>query len=479
MLKILYTTPFVLLCIHGCSRNEPIANNPNVLFIVIDDMLPALGCYGNLTIQSPNIDQLSRNGTMFTNAFCQVAICNPSRSSVMTGLRPDNIKVWTNSTFFRKTNPDVVTLPQFFKNNGYAAREVGKIFHDPAAFKDSCSWSGPSFFSVTQNGRGHKYNLPENCEPFRSHGTATESADVQDSAYIDGKVCQAAINLLRELKDSAFFLAVGFRRPHLPFSVPKKYWDLYSRKQFEKELKDTLKPLNSAKTAFHNSEELRGYEDIPADGIIPWSKQLELLHGYYASISYVDEQIGKLLNELKGLCLSENTIIVLWSDQGYHLGDFGLWGKTTDFEAAARVALIFAGPDIAKGYVNSSIVELLDIYPTLLDLAHFQKNPALEGKSLVHMLKKQVGLIKGDALSQIARPYQDAVNSGNPGIMGYSLRTPEYRYNEWRSFPDMSVIEKELYKLGDSHTEKENIAGKMKYDKIIEELSKEIDSKRK
>ena len=474
----IYSALLISLSFNACAETKE-QTEPNILFIAVDDMLPALGCYENRTIHSPHIDELASKGVTFTRAYCQAAISNPSRASLMTGLRPDEIKVWTLKPHFREEKPDVVTLPQFYKKRGYAAREVGKIYHDGAYHKDPVSWSGTSYYNVTQNGKGYKYNLPENCIPKRSKAAATESANVSDTAYIDGKVCEAAIKVMNEIKDSAFFLAVGFRRPHLPFSSPQKYWDLYDRKKIESELKDPHRPLGSPEIAYHNSNELRGYENINEEGELSREKQLELLHGYYASISYIDAQIGKLIAELKRLGLYENTFIVLYSDHGFHLGDFGLWGKTTNFEAATRVPLIFSGPGIDRGIKNASIVELMDIYPTLTELTHLEIDSTLSGQSLLPILKGDTKPERSYALSQIARPYQDAVNSKSPKIMGYSLRTPEYRYIEWRNTEDMSVVERELYRMDDDHIEKQNLAGNNKFADTMDSLSGKIDEIKK
>jgi iduronate 2-sulfatase len=471
---------FLNLVLVSCNgKHEIKQKKPNILFIAVDDMLPALRCYGNTTVHSPNIDTLADRGVTFFNAYCQVAISNPSRASLMTGLRPDNIKVWTLKPHFREEKPDVITLPQYYKENGYAAREVGKIYHDPAYHKDPQSWSGPSRYNVTQNGKGHKYNLPENYLPNRSKAASAECVNVPDTAYIDGKVCEAAIEVLKEIGDSTFFLAVGFRRPHLPFTAPKKYWDLYEREDLKNELKDSERPVGSPEIAYHNSNELRGYEDINDQGEIPVEKQLELLHGYFASLSYVDAQIGKLITELKRLGHYDNTIIVLYSDHGFHLGDFGLWGKTTNFEASVRVPLIFSGPGIEKGKTSISIVELIDIYPTLIGLTHADSNPELDGLSLEPLLKSDNTWAKDFALSQIVRPYADAVNSKTPKKMGYSLRTPEYRYIEWRNVEDMSVLERELYQMEHDLRERENLASEKEYEDVMNRLSGVIDKVRK
>ena len=471
---------FLHLVFVSCNaKSEMKEKKPNILFIAVDDMLPALGCYGNTTVHSPNIDSLAYQGVTFYNAYCQVAISNPSRASLMTGLRPDNIKVWTLKPHFREEKPDVITLPQYYKENGYAAREVGKIYHDPAYHKDPQSWSGPSRHNVTQDGKGNKYNLPENYLPIRSKAASVESANVPDTAYIDGKVCEAAIEVLKEIQDSTFFLAVGFRRPHLPFTAPQKYWNLYNREDLKNELKNTVRPIGSPEIAYHNSNELRGYEDINNQGEIPLEKQLELIHGYFASLSYVDAQIGRLITELKRLGHYDNTIVVLYSDHGFHLGDFGLWGKTTNFEASARVLLIFSGPGIEKGIIRKSIVELLDIYPTLIGLTHADANPELDGLSLESLLKNDDTEGKNYALSQIVRPYADAVNSKAPKKMGYSLRTPEYRYVEWRNLEDMSVFERELYHMEYDSVERKNLVFEKEYEGVINRLSGMIDEIRK
>lgn len=471
---------FFNLLFISCNNNiEAKEQKPNILFIAIDDLRPALGCYGNVIVHTPNIDSLSNQGVTFKHAYCQVPISNPSRASLMTGMRPDETKVWTLKPHFREEKPNATTLPQFYKKNGYVTRAVGKIYHDGAYFQDPISWSAPSILNVTRDGKGHKYVLSENYLPNKSKAASTEFANVQDTAYIDGKVCEAAIEILNEIADSTFFLAVGFRRPHLPFSAPEKYWDLYDRHMFKKELKDPERPIGAPDIAFHNSNELRGYEDINKKGLIPVEKQIELMHGYYASISYVDAQIGKLISELKRLGLYENTIIVLYSDNGFHLGDFGLWGKTTNYEASAQVPLIFSGTGIKKGVINESMVELIDIYPTLIELTHQKSEQFLDGNSLVPILTGVVSKVKNFALSQIVRPYQDAINSKSPDTMGYSLRTEEFRYIEWRNTKNMSIFARELYRMKNGFLEKENIAADKEYEVIMKQFSITINKIRK
>ena len=324
----------------------------NVLFIAIDDLRPVLGCYGDPVAVTPNIDGLASNGMVFLRAYCQQAVCAPSRASIMTGLGPDNIRVWDLQTHFRENIPDVVTLPQYFKKLGYHSREVGKIYHDPLKAKDPLSWSAPSSLHVTKNGHGQKYVLDENCTG-KMKAAATEMADVPDTSYIDGKVCHAAIEILNEIKDSTFFLAVGFRRPHLPFSSPAKYWDLYKPEELPP-IKNPASPAGVPEIALHNWKELRGYTDMPLIRDVGPEEALRLRWGYYAAVSYIDAQIGKLVLELKQLNLEKNTVIVLWADHGYHLGEHNLWCKITNFELDTRVPLIICLPDCQQ---NSTFPE--------------------------------------------------------------------------------------------------------------------------
>jgi len=276
------------------NHSNTSAKRPNVLFIAVDDLRPELGCYGNTIVRTPNIDKLSANSTVFLNAYCQQAVCAPSRTSVLTGLRPNTTRVWDLTTHFRSNLPDVVTLPQYFKQQGYFAQCIGKIYHDPKSAQDSISWSAPEIEAVTEE--TGKYVLNENRYkkelakkgPWKA--AAAESADVPDNAYIDGKVAEAAVSFLKRHSDAPFFLAVGFRRPHLPFSAPAKYWNLYHRNQIPLP-GNTSAPDKAPAIALHNSTELRGYRDIVKTGEINAEKTRQLIHGYYAGISYIDGAI--------------------------------------------------------------------------------------------------------------------------------------------------------------------------------------------
>jgi len=454
-MKYSFITISTLILISGCHINKGLSQHKqqaNILFIAIDDLRPQLGCYGDKIIQSPNVDKLAGSGVLFSRAYCQQAVCSPSRTSLMTGRRPNTTKVWDLKTHFRSTIPDVVTLPQYFKNNGYYTQCIGKIYHDPASAQDSLSWSGPEILAVTK--REGKYVLPANLQKGSAKAAATEQADVPDDAYIDGQVADQAMNMLRKIKDKPFFLAVGFRRPHLPFSAPKKYWDLYDREKIPLPAQPTL-PSNPPAYAAHKSEELRGYSDI-GPGQIADEKQRELLQGYYAAISYTDAQIGKVLAELDRLDLRKNTIIVLWSDHGYHLGEKGLWTKTTNYELDTRVPLIIAAPGKEHGARSDALVELVDLYPTLAELAGLPIPEGLEGTSAAPLLSKPDQPWKSAVFSQFPRPWQYRGNQ--PEIMGYTVRTDRYRYVEWRNFKSGEVKGTELYNLQADPGEVNNIA---------------------
>jgi len=433
----------LLLAMSGCRINKGLSDNkqpPNILFIAIDDLRPQLGCYGDKIVLSPNIDKLAGSGVLFSRAYCQQAVCSPSRTSLMTGRRPNTSKVWDLKTHFRNTIPDVITLPQHFKNNGYYTQCIGKIYHDPASAQDSLSWSAPEILAVTK--REGKYVLPANLSKKNAKAAATEQADVPDDAYIDGQVANQAVEVLKKIKDKPFFLAVGFRRPHLPFSAPKKYWDMYDRKKIPLPVHRTL-PANIPPYAAHNNEELLGYSDIESGNLTTASKMQELLHGYYSAISYTDAQIGKVLAELDRLNLTKNTIIVLWSDHGFHLGESGLWAKATNYELDTRVPLIITAPGKAHGVKSDKLVELVDLYPTLAELGRLPTPQGLEGTSLAPLLTRPDQPWKSAAFSQFPRPW--IYKGEQPELMGYAIRTGRYRYVEWRDFKTDAVKATELY----------------------------------
>lgn len=429
---------------------------PNVLFIVVDDLRPALGCYGDPDAVSPNIDRLAAMGTVFKSAWCQQAVCAPSRASFMTGRKPDHTKVWNLNTHFRKALPDVLTMPQYFKNNGYFARQIGKIYHDPETAQDPQSWSATALLGVTTN--LGKYVLQSNLAHAPKANVA-EAADVADSAYIDGMVADAAIHELQSNHDRPFFLAVGFRRPHLPFSIPLKYWKQNAGKVFPLS-PDTAAGLNVPDFSVHNSVELRGYQDIPDFG--PISKELaaELIRGYHTSVSFTDAQIGKLLRELKRLNLDQHTIIVMISDHGFHLGEHGMWGKTTNSRIDTRVPLIIYDPAQTNAPRSSEeVVQLLDLYATLADLCGLPV-PETDGKSFANILRGKPFHTNGMAFSQFP---DDMQFTEQPKVMGYAIHTAHFGYTEWLQLQTGKVLARELYDYKNDPAENINIAADPKY----------------
>ncbi|MCB1225940.1 MAG: sulfatase [Verrucomicrobiales bacterium] len=504
----------ILLCVSASAKaaadkSASGPGKPNVLFIAIDDLRPEMGCYGNAEVKTPNLDRLASTGLRLDRAYCQYAICGPSRASLLTGLRPDTLKIEEIDTFFRNTVPDVVTLPQHFKANGYESLYVGKVFH-PGQTDDDISWSRP----VRQPPRGSEYQLPESLEVMKkrrqeaeakygkeaqlqgmSAGPAWESAEAPDSAYPDCKTADAAIATLREVKDKPFFLGVGFIKPHLPFVAPKKYFDLYDPATLT--LTDTPNPPKDGPAiARHSSFELRTRTRVPTAGPIDEPTSRELLRAYYACASFVDAQIGRVLAELDSLGLRENTIIVVWGDHGWHLGEYGIWGKATNYEVATRVPLIVSAPEMkAAGRGSKALVEFVDVYPTLCELAGLQKPAHLQGKSFAPLLTDPEQKWKDAAFSQFpspalrewaARPLSDAMRGSyfspvikdveaqlakehgdrydaqlfNNDLMGYSIRTDRYRYTAWvdRRSPTGTPFAEELYDHESDSHETVNVA---------------------
>ncbi|MEZ5355494.1 MAG: sulfatase-like hydrolase/transferase [Bryobacteraceae bacterium] len=416
----------------------------NVLFIAVDDLRPALGCYGDRYARTPHIDAIAAKGTVFERAYCQQAVCGPSRASLLTGLRPDTIGVYDLDTSFRVRVPDAVTLPGHFKANGYHAENIGKIFHGTDKMNDSRSWSVPERLHMVN--KRDQYVLARNKDATDDWKKfdATEIADVPDTAYIDGRVADDAVSTLRRLRGRPFFLAVGFTKPHLPFAAPKKYWDMYDRREVPIYPNQT-RPRNMPAHALTAYSELRSYADVPDRGPIPEDKMREVMHGYYAATSYTDANVGKVIAELDRLGLRRNTVIVLWGDHGWHLGEQDYWGKTTNFEICTRAPLILSVPGHGKGRTKA-LVEFVDIYPTLAEACGLPAVRGLEGVSMMPLLANP------------RRPWKKAVFSQYPRtqpsrVMGRSMRTDQFRYTEWG---DQAV---ELYDHRVDPEETVNVAG--------------------
>ncbi len=405
----------VLLFASGALQAQG-AERPNVLFIAVDDLRPELGCYGKSWMKTPHIYALAKSGIVFKRAYCQQAVCSPSRSSLMTGARPDTTKVWNLTTHFRTAMPKVVTLSQHFKNNGYFAQGMGKIYH--GGYNDEPSWSTP-----WARPRAQTYALKKNLDLVRrkrraalqagkrgkelsraSRGPAFESADVPDSRYHDGAVADMAIDALKKLKakKDPFFLAVGFIRPHLPFVAPKKYFDLYDPEKI-KLAPNPYRPKDAPSFAIGDGGEMRVYEGIPK-GHIPDKLARQLKHAYFAATSYMDAQVGRVVGELKRLGLHENTLIVLWGDHGWKLGEHDAWCKHTNCENDANAPLIVSAPGLkSAGKSSNALVEFVDIYPTLCELAGLSLPKHLEGTSFVPVLKNPDRKWKSAAFSPYPR----------------------------------------------------------------------------
>ncbi len=490
----------------GAKETEEGKVLPNILFIPVDDLRPEFGAYGSPFVLTPNMDRLARQGVTFMRTYCQQAVCNPSRASLLTGLRPDSIQVWDLRTAFRAQVPDVVTLPQFFKQNGYITIGLGKTFHnnDP----DTVSWTViPEHLDGFPFDPDAVYVNEENLDiqqrkidRFKEQGisridqlghwyvkaNATEMADVDDDDYYDGAQTTRAIEHLRELKeeDRPFFLSVGYYRPHLPFNAPGKYWDLYDRSKIPL-AENQYVPEASLAYLVHGEAELRGYDDcndlpLPQDPPWPEERQREIKHGYYASVSYTDAQIGRLLDELERLDLTKNTIIVLWGDHGWKLGEHNGWCKQTNYEIDTRVPLIISGYGVAaRGSQSKALTEFVDIYPTLCEMAHLPVPGHLQGTSLVPLLENPSLQWKTAAFSQFLLGRYGRTTTVEGEQMGYAIRTNRYRYVEWYVWNKEDntpgeLLFAELFDHSEDPQENINLARDPRYMQIRDSLSVEL-----
>ena len=431
----------------------------NVLFIAVDDLRPSIGCYGDPYAKTPHIDSLAERGLVFDRAYCQRALCAPSRASLMTGLRPDTIGVHDMATNFREARPSAVSLPQHFKQHGYHVEGIGKIYHGNEANQDEASWSVPAKYNVGPVKRD-QYALSSHKDPENEWRkvAATEMADVPDDAYWDGKVAAEAVGALGRLKGRPFFLAVGFRKPHLPFAAPKRYWDMHHPDDLPL-APNQREPANAPPFAVPDYSELRSYEDVPDEGPLSEQMQRHVLHGYYAATTFVDANVGKVLAELDRQGLRDNTIVVLWGDHGWHLGEQGHWGKITNFEVCVRSPLVVSAPGQRhQGERTSALTEFVDIYPGLADLCGLPIPPELEGSSFAPLLDDPTRAWKRAAFSQYSRR----------DVMGHSMRTDRYRYTEWAR-PGEAPEGVELYDHDTDPRETRNIAGER--GQLVEQLS--------
>jgi arylsulfatase A-like enzyme len=478
----------VLLSICACTAIA--AEKPNVLFIALDDLRPELGCYGQTHIHSPNIDRLAETGVLFNRAYCQYPVCNASRASLLTGLRPDSTGVSDNATHFRKQAPDIVTLPQQFKEHGYVTQAFGKLFHgafekayvgrtldDPRSWTDTNWYGSPQYYfsprgiEVAHEVYGKKFHkfgaALDGWKDEFVQGLATEAPEVPDNRLYDGDMTDHAIRALGELKGKPFFLAVGYIKPHLPFVAPKKYWDLYDRASL-KLPRPATPPQHAPAVALQGNAELHTQYTDMRDEPLSETQTRELLHGYYACVSYVDAQIGRLLGELDRLGLRKNTIVVLWGDHGYHLGEQSIWGKLTDFELGSRVPLIVSAPGRkASGEKSNALVELVDLYPSLCELVDLPLPSHLEGSSFVPLLDAPDRPWKSAAFTQVVRA--DAT--------GRSMRTERYRFTRWsKTKSPTTTVAVELYDYRKSPVEVENIAERSENAELVKKLAAKLEA---
>lgn len=431
------------------------ASRTSVLLIMADDLRCELGCYGSVA-KTPSIDRLASQGVLFRSAYCQQALCNPSRSSMLAGLRPDTLGLWCNSIHFRELRPNVVTLPEYFKQQGYVTRDVGKIFHNWHTKEkgDHRSWSAPEFLYYANHGDDRPL-VPGPAPHDRATAPHCRCVDVPDEAYYDGRVAAEAVRVLDEIKDRPFFLAVGFWKPHAPFNAPKKYWDLYERGRLPPLV--ARWPDGAPPVAYHDGRELRGLPPHQRD--FTSAEAAEIRHGYFANISYMDAQVGKVLAALERHDLKDSTVIVFLADHGYHVGEHTLWGKTSNFELDAHVPLIIAPPQSRQqGQQTDALAELLDIYPTLVELAGLPQSKGVEGKSLAPLLADASASVQQAAFTQHPRPaYFDRTPRGVPEAMGYSVRTATLRYTEWRDWRTGKLVGRECYDHGRDPAETRNV----------------------
>jgi len=459
-----------VLPLSGCNADSAQEQQrPNVLLILVDDLRPAIGAYGDPVAVTPNIDKLAANGFKFENAYSNQAVCAPSRFNLLLGSRSSSSGIYGFGQNFRDYYPDAVTLPQYFKQHGYHTESMGKVFHiGHNTYADEISWSVPHHKElvieyVDPESKKDGFTREEALFSNQSahglpRGFAWESPDVADDAYADGRVAQRAVERLRDLKaqpDQPFFLAVGFARPHLPFSVPKKYWDLYDEAGLPLPTR-TVRPEGAPPYAVKYGTEIDQYVPIPekvTEEPFPDSLTRKLIHGYYAGVSYVDSQIGKVLDELASLDLDDNTIVVLWGDHGYMLGDMGMWTKHVNYELANRIPLIISAPGVATpGAQTGQLTETVDIYPTLVELAGLpapEVPQPFDGLSMVPVLRDPETHIRDHAYHCFPRG----------GYLGRAIRTDRYRLVEWKKIGDTSEsVQYELYDYRNGPAEAKNIA---------------------
>ena len=465
----------------GLGLPTATGDRPNVLMILVDDLKPALGCYGDKLAKTPNLDALSRRGMRFDLAYCNQAVCAPSRFSLMLGSHSTSSGLYGLGSQLREIVPDAITIPQFFGAYGYRTESLGKIFHighgnqgDPGSFsvkhfhEKVIEYLDPESTDGGKLTREEAFFTNQQLGNIRSlpRGAAFESPVTPDEGYADGRVAAETIKRLQAAKKrltatgTPFFIAAGFARPHLPFSAPKKYWEMNDPQKLPMPTIEAL-PVDSPTAAHKRGGEITNYKPVPASNEIDDELKRKLIHGYYASTSFVDAQIGKVISELDRLKLAENTVVVLWGDHGFHLGDLGIWTKHTNYEQANRIPILFVGPGVKGNSSTRQLAESVDIYPTLCELAGLPKPTgpqSIDGVSLAPVLKNPAARVRGHAYH--AYPKKK---------LGRAIRTERYRMVEWIKLDgsDKSV-EYELYDYQTDPVEKQNLAASQPA--VLEEL---------
>lgn len=433
---------------------------PNVLIFLVDDLRNDLGCYGNTIVKSPNIDKLAKNGVVFNKAYCQQAICAPSRMSILTGMRPENIRIYDIFSPMRKTRKDLISIPQFFKSYGYKTASIGKVYHHSRDDKE--------VWDVFHEKEKNTYVSKENTDFIENSkssgkiakGPAFEKVETSDDAYKDGRAAKHAIETLQKLKNNKFLMIVGLSKPHLPFNAPKKYWDLYDKNDFK--VPSRVKPKNMYRLALSKWGELKNYANIPNNGDLNDELTKELINGYYACISYVDTQIGKIVNTLEELNLKENTLIVFMSDHGYKLGEYGAWCKHSNMEIDTRVPLIISnGKNLKTNNTKcNALVENIDVFPTIAASCGLTTHH-VDGKSLLPLIDNP------------KKPWDKAAYSLFPRgkkYMGCTVTDGHWRYTEWRNSVDQKVLYKELYNHQKSVVANENLSNNPEYKTVLSRM---------
>jgi iduronate 2-sulfatase len=490
------------------GNNE--AERPNVIFISFDDLRPELGCYGNEEIKTPNLDKFANAGVTFLNTYCQAAVCQPSRASYMTGLRPDSVRSWHLGDHHRGAHPDIITMPQYFHDFGYHTVSLGKIFHNHVP--DSISFDEPDLRPdeyktadmIDRDAESFHYD-DEITETQRrlqeerirrnpgvklygggwGYGTAVECFDAPDSEFYDGAQTDLALETIERLKDKdqPFFMALGYYRPHLPFVAPKKYWDLYQKDSISTATNPYL-PVDAPVFAMNSMYELSACYDLsdivrhPAKGSLPDSIGRILKHGYYASVSYVDACFGKLIEGIKEKGLADNTIIVIIGDHGWKLGEHGSWCKQSNYEIDTRVPMIINAPDIrGAGEISERLTELVDVFPTLCELAEIEVPDYLQGTSMVPLLNNPEMEWKSAIFSQFHR--RPRITPDGNRYMGYGMRTDRYHYIEWYYWDNeekvpLDYVTSELYDHTDDPDENRNIALKPGNANLVKQLGEQL-----